>query len=341
MLAAVVTEPGQLCVKDIEMPVAGPYDCLVKIDACAVCSGTDSHIAFGSFPWRDELPFVLGHESTGVILSCGDRVRYFEKGQRVTRPAAVVPGERVNGIGSTWGGFAEYGLVRDTLAAEQDGVASNGMLSSSRTVLPNEVGPISAALSVNQREILSVVSQFTLGVDSRVVIVGSGYNGLLFSLYCKHFGAGRVVVIGSARNADRAVESFSADDYCDYKDPSAADQARKLLGGSASHVIDAVGSKNSLSIAQRLLDHETAFGCYGIDDITETGETLRQMALGRLSLDMTTREAEFVPAWHELWLSGFYNRLGMCDQVLPLTEINQALRMVMNREAVKIVIEMG
>lgn len=340
MLTAVVTEPARLEVMEAPMPVAGPYDCLVKIDACAVCSGTDSHIAFGSFPWRDAYPFILGHESTGLILTCGKKVRNFKPGQRVTRPAAIFPGERVNGVGSTWGGFAEFGLVRDTLAAEEDGVVSNGMLSSSRTVLPGEIGPVSAALSVNQREILSVVNRFTLGVDSRVAVVGSGYNGLLFALYCKHFGAGRVVMIGSVRNADRAVESFGADDYCDYKDPSSAEQAKMILGGKVSHVIDAVGSKRSLAISQQLLDRGTAFGCYGIDDITETGETLRQMAKDRLALDMTAREADVVPAWYDLWQSGFFNRLGMCDKVMPLTEINQALQMVMKREAVKIVIEM-
>jgi threonine dehydrogenase-like Zn-dependent dehydrogenase len=198
MKAALVTQPGRLEIVEMKMPVPGPYDCLVKIDACAVCSGTDSHIAFGSFPWRDAVPFVLGHESTGLILETGPKVKNFKLGQRVTRPAAVLSGERVDGIGSTWGGFAEYGLVRDTAAAAADGVKSNGMLASSRTPLPEPVGAVSGALSVNQREILSLVRHFVLGPESRVVVVGSGYNGLLFGLFCKHFGAGKVAMIGSA-----------------------------------------------------------------------------------------------------------------------------------------------
>ena len=339
MKAAVVTQPGKLEVLEIAMPVMGPYDCLVKIDACAVCSGTDSHITYGSFPWRDAYPFVLGHESTGLILECGSKVKNFAPGQRVTRPAGVLAGERVEGIGSTWGGFAEYGLVRDTLAAATDGMPPNGMLSSSRNPIPGNVGPVSAALSVNQREILSVVSQFTLGSQSRVAVVGSGYNGLLFSLFCKHFGAGRVVMIGSARLADRAIESFGADEYVDYREPDAVSQALGLAAGEMTHVIDAVGSKGSLELSRRLLGAGTAFGCYGIDDITETGDTRAAMAAGRRALDMGTREVDFVNEWYALWQQGIFNRLGMCDQVLPLAEIHRALEMVMKREAVKIVIE--
>ncbi len=157
MLAAVVSKPGVLEVIDIPLPRPGPYDCLVKIDACAICTGTDSHIAFGKFPWRVDYPFILGHESTGAITEVGSKVKYFKLGQRVTRPTAVPNNERINGLGSNWGGFAEWGIVRDTRAAAEDGLTVDGMLSASRNPLPGDVDPISAALSINQREILSVV----------------------------------------------------------------------------------------------------------------------------------------------------------------------------------------
>jgi threonine dehydrogenase-like Zn-dependent dehydrogenase len=142
------------------------------------------------------------------------------------------------------------------------------------------------------------------------------------------------------RQADRATESFGVDEYADYRDSDASVQIHGVLGGRVTHVIDAVGSKGSLVTARSLLSPGTAFGCYGIDDITETGDTLREMSAGRPVLEMGTREWEVVDEWYALWKDGFFNRLGMCDQVLPLDEINQALEMVMRREAVKIVIEM-
>jgi threonine dehydrogenase-like Zn-dependent dehydrogenase len=340
MRAAVVTQPGRLEILDIPDPHPGPYDCLVRIDACAICTGTDSHIAFGSFPWRAPYPFVLGHESTGVILTTGSKVRYFQVGQRVTRPAAVLSGERANGLGSTWGGFAELGLVRDTAALAQDGLPVDGMLASSRNPLPAEVDPDSAALSINQREILSVVRRIKLDSAARVVVVGSGYNGLLFSLFSRQYGAGRVVLVGSPRWAGRVLDHFEADGYVDYQSPQSAAQARDLLGGDATHVIDAKGSHASLALCAALMAPGTAFGAYGIDDLLETGETLKALSNDRPGLDMSTDEASYVGEWRALWQSGFFSRPGMCDRVMPLDEIHAAFDLLAAREAMKIVIRL-
>lgn len=340
MRAAVVTQPGHLEVREIPDPVPGPYDCLVKIDACAICSGTDSHIAFGKFPWRDEYPFVLGHESTGLIHSVGRKVRNFQVGQRVTRPGGVLAGERVNGMGSTWGGFAEWGLVRDTVAAAQDGLTANAMLASSRNPLPPGVDPVSAALSINLREILSVVLRFHLDPDSRVVVVGSGYNGMLFSLFSSHFGAGKVVMVGSPRWFSRAVNHFGANGYVDYHTAGAAKQVRDLLGGDATHVVDAKGSHASLSLCGDILSPDTAFGAYGIDDIDETGDTLHRLAKDRPALDMQTDEANYITEWLELWECCFIDREGICDRVMELDEISKAFDLLERREAMKIVIRL-
>ncbi len=270
MKAVVVSAHGQMDVRDIPIPRCGPYDCLVKIDACAICTGTDSSIVYKNFPWRAEYPFVLGHESTGIIQEIGSKVKYFQPGQRVTRPAAVLNGERVDGLGSTWGGYAEYGLVRDTRSEVEDGLMPDGMLNSSRNPLPEDVDPVSAALSINQREILSVVQRIPLDPSARVIVIGSGYNGLLFAWFCKHYGAGQVAMAGSARMEKRAKESFHVDHYVDYRQADVIQRVTAGLTGAPSHVIDAVGSKGSLAMARQFLRRATAFGCYGIDDLLET-----------------------------------------------------------------------
>lgn len=340
MKAAVVTKPGKLELLDIAVPRPGPYDCLAKIDACAVCTGTDTAIAFGKFPWRAEYPFVLGHESTGLITEVGPKVRHFQAGQRVTRPAAVLNGERVNGLGSTWGGYAEWGIVRDMRATAEDGLAVDGMLASSRNPLPAEVDPVSAALSINQREILSVTIKMGLDAHSRVAIVGSGYNGLLFALFCKHFGAERVVMAGSERLRERATASFEADGFVDYRDDEAARQALDLLGGAPTHLVDAVGSFASLELAGKILGKGSAFGVYGIDDVNETVDMRTKMGRGRPALDMGTEEAIRVAEWAVLWQAGFFKRDGMVDRVMRLEEINEAFEILMEKKAVKIVISM-
>jgi threonine dehydrogenase-like Zn-dependent dehydrogenase len=334
--AAIVTDKNRLEVADIPMPKPGAYDCLVKIDACAVCTGTDSSIIGGTFPWPQKYPFVLGHESTGVVVEVGEKVRNFKVGQRVTRPAAVMAGEERDGLSSQWGGYAEYGMVRDVEAAAEDGVNANGMLKISRVPLPDGVDPISAALSVNQREILSVVRRIAFDAQSKVLVIGTGYNGLLFSLFCKHFGAGQVVIIGNPVFAELAKSRYRADGFVNYRDPQAKNLAFTVVG-TPTHVIDAVGTTESVNFAQTLLSAQTAFGCYGVHHFNETAVARDAIAQSHPKIDMSTDEPNTVGEWHALWQRGFFDQL--YDRVMPLEQISDAFASLARREVVKIVLE--
>jgi threonine dehydrogenase-like Zn-dependent dehydrogenase len=147
-------------------------------------------------------------------------------------------------------------------------------------------------------------------------------------------------MVGSLRWADRVLNHFGADRYVDYRSSAVAGQVRDLLGGEATHVIDAKGSHASLAVCSAVLAPGTAFGVYGIDDIAETGETLRVLAKDRPALNMGTDEASYVNEWHDLWQSGFFTRPGMCDRVMPLAEILPAFDLLKRREAIKIVIRL-
>jgi len=338
--AAVVPEHGRIEVWEIPDPEPGPYECLVRIDACAICTGTDASIVSGHFPWLVEPPFVLGHESTGLVVQAGGKVRSFRPGDRVTRPAAVLPGQRRGGVGSNWGGFAELGLVRDVEAAAADGVDLPPVSAQSRRPMPPGLDPVSAALSVNQREILSVAAGLGLGPDSRVLVIGSGYNGLLFSLYAKHFGAGRVVMVGNGARAFLAKESFGTDAFADYRREPDAAELRALLGGEPTHVIDAVGTVRSLSLAKEVLGPQSAFGRYGLREYDAIGPLVEDIERTHPVLPMNADELAVTAEWHELWKAGFFDRPGMCDGTMPLEAIGEAMRRLARREAVKLVLTM-
>jgi alcohol dehydrogenase, propanol-preferring len=62
MKAAVVhafKEP--LSVKNVDKPVIGHGEILVRIKACGVCH-TDLHAAHGDWPVKPKLPLIPGHE---------------------------------------------------------------------------------------------------------------------------------------------------------------------------------------------------------------------------------------------------------------------------------------
>jgi propanol-preferring alcohol dehydrogenase len=69
-----------ICI-DIEPPVPGDDEVLIRISACGICR-TDLHIVEGDLPAR-LLPVIPGHQVVGRVAGKGSGVSGFELGQRV------------------------------------------------------------------------------------------------------------------------------------------------------------------------------------------------------------------------------------------------------------------
>ena len=122
MKGAVTDGKGNIWIQDVPKPVIGDYECLCKIDCCATCTGTDMMSINGTISWaqQDRYPALIGHESVGVVIETGKKVRNIKAGDRFLRPAAWYPGEYKEGLFSMMGGYAQYGIVTDTEALLQD-----------------------------------------------------------------------------------------------------------------------------------------------------------------------------------------------------------------------------
>jgi Zn-dependent alcohol dehydrogenase len=80
-----VTWEGKESVKvsDVLKPVIShPDDVIVKVTACTICSGSDSHLFGNAIPGIDK-GFVMGHEACGTIHAVGASVTKFSLGDRV------------------------------------------------------------------------------------------------------------------------------------------------------------------------------------------------------------------------------------------------------------------
>eukprot|EP00667_Euglena_gracilis_P019609 EG_transcript_21025 len=62
--------------------ISYPQDVIVKVAACTICSGSDSHVYAGEIPGLHK-GFTLGHECCGKIHAKGDAVQKFNLGDRV------------------------------------------------------------------------------------------------------------------------------------------------------------------------------------------------------------------------------------------------------------------
>ncbi len=85
MRAMLLDAPGRpLRPAEIERPLPGPRQVLLRVRACAVCR-TDLHVVDGDLP-RPKLPLVPGHEIVGTVVALGTGVARLEVGDRVGVP---------------------------------------------------------------------------------------------------------------------------------------------------------------------------------------------------------------------------------------------------------------
>ncbi len=85
MRAMTLKKPGQpLELVDLPVPEPGSGQVLVKVSVCGLCR-TDLHVVDGDLT-EPKLPIVPGHQIVGRVVSLGEGVKRFAKGDRVGIP---------------------------------------------------------------------------------------------------------------------------------------------------------------------------------------------------------------------------------------------------------------
>jgi L-iditol 2-dehydrogenase len=337
MKAVLVTEPGMYAVvHDLARPEPDPYQALVHIEACSICNSTDRKIIDRHFVSQIPLPLVLGHESVGTVISLGERVRSFELGQRVLRPGASYPPEV--GVASAWGGMAEYGLVTDTIAWQEDhpDERPNGQWAAQQ-IVPPEIPPTEATALITLKETLSASRAAGVGPDTSCAIVGTGPVAQTFAFWARYLGAPLVAVYGRRALWARTFLDLGADAYV------AGDEVwtRKALAPPERYdrVIEAVGSSTALQTALTLVAPGGLVGNYGVapeDDVMPPA-VQEGYAAGTI-MTLPVREQDVHQEVLQLVQAGTLELSDWISHVMPLERVHEALKLLAQRQATKIVL---
>lgn len=259
---AIITDGcGGIFLKQIPVPELGDYDCLVKIKSCLFCSTTDRHIVENSFDFGLKYPVVLGHESIGEVIEKGGKVRNFSTGDMVSRAYALYPDECDNeGNSSGWGGFAEYGKIRDWKAMLDDGIYKTqsdvpGFFLYMQK-LPRSLDWRKAMMISCQKEIYSALKKVPFNRDASYLIAGAGAAGTLFAEFLKKKGAGDVTLTARREDQLQAAQKISsADDALTFDN----------LRGPYDILIDTSGSAGFvIQIASRFFASDSKIYSYAI-----------------------------------------------------------------------------
>lgn len=260
---------GRLGVAEVQKPLPGPHDLLVRVEACGIC-GTDRHLLHGEFP--SSPPVTLGHEFTGIVEAIGGDVSDIAIGARITGDPNIACGAcpqchagRVNlcpklqaiGIHRD-GGFAEYVLVPRKQAFE----------------LPPSLDPVHGAFCEPLACCLHGVDLAGIRAGSSVAVLGGGVIGLLVVQLARLAGATTVVLSTRQAEKRRLAEEVGATATVD---PSSADIIEQIAGkgglvpGGVDVVIECAGVADTVRQSTRLA---RAGGTVVILGVMPQGETV-------------------------------------------------------------------
>lgn len=90
MKQAIMTAPGEIEIREIQEPVAGEGEVLLRIQRIGVC-GSDMHVYHGKHPYTG-YPVVQGHEYSASIEKVGKGVTGLKPGLKVTSMPQIVCG---------------------------------------------------------------------------------------------------------------------------------------------------------------------------------------------------------------------------------------------------------
>ena len=213
---------GKLVFNDVPTPTIAPDEVLVKIRSTAVnhldlveASGTARQILPIDLPW------IPGHEFSGVVEQIGSDV------------GAFAPGDSVFGTTTGMGAYAEYLAVKATAIARKP---SNRSFEEAASV------PVAAQTAWQG---LFIHGRVEKG-QAILIHAGAGAVGAYAVQLASHAGA---TVIATARADDEAyVKSIGASRVIDYREA----QFEKVLGEKVDMVFDLVGGDTPEAVVPRL-----------------------------------------------------------------------------------------
>jgi len=251
MLAAVLYGKEQVQLERVPVPAIGPGDILVRVRAALTC-GTDVKVFRRGYHARMIVPpAVFGHEFAGDVVAVGDSVTHFRPGQR------VVAANSAPCLQCFYCKRGKVNLCEDLLF--NNGAYAEFIRIPARIVERNtfEIAPHlpyqAAALAEPLACVVKGLEDTGMEAGDTVAVIGNGPIGSMFVRLAKLRGA-QVIAIGRRRKKLEHTLKLGADRVIateDTLDPVA--EVRKLTGGGADIVIEAVGQPETWNLSVEML----------------------------------------------------------------------------------------
>jgi L-iditol 2-dehydrogenase len=328
MKAALMYGPNDVRVELVDKPICDDDGLLIKIQAVGLCGSDIRNFLSDSHPGR--YPVILGHEQAGQIDEIGSFIQSkFKVGERVY----ISPVSRKDKSGnwdSASGGFAEY------LKLTCEDIKNCNILP-----LPNDLGFPEATLTEPLSAVYACHRVINIKEGQVIIILGAGTIGCMHAELAKESGAGKIIMIDLDENRLKNSLDFGVDFVINSKMSDPVQEVIKITEGIlGNHVICA----NSFTEAQQ----QAIYLCQPGGIVTLFGGVPKGE-----KVEIDTNRIHYSRLWlyghagyngdenskaFELICSNKIEANKYITRQMPLDEINEAIKLVLAKEALKIVL---
>ncbi len=329
---------GKIELRDVPEPVPGENEVKIKVEAVGIC-GSDLHIYTWDIGIPTKVPFIIGHEFSGIVSEVGKNVKRFKGGERVTAENSHTVCGRCRYCMT-----GNYNLCKERKAT---GYAFNGAYASYCVVpeervhlLPDNVDFITAALSDPSACAYHAVQELT-GVDAGdiVLITGPGAMGLFSLQYVKANG-GVAIVTGTSKDKKRLTlaRELGADVTVDRSIDHLSEIVSEMTGGEGVDIaLECSGSKEAAKDCLNLLRSQGKYTQIGIFGHPITFD-MDKVLYGEIKL--VGSFSQKWTAWKEaikLFSEGKIVAKPLVTDILPLEKWEEGFKRCFDKMAIKVI----
>ena len=248
-------------VVEIEKPVAGPGQVLLKVTASGLCH---SDVFVMSIPedqyFLGKLPLTLGHEGVGTVVELGAGVTSVKVGQNVAVYGPWGCGvchQCAQGHENYCERAGELGILAPGLGAPGS-MAEYMIVDNARHLVdigdldPAIAAPLTDAALTPYHAIKPSLAK--PGAGTTAVVLGAGGLGHLGIKILKELSGARIIALDVNEQKLRLAKDSGADVTMLSSDPDVVAKVRELTGGRmADGVFDFAGFQESLDVARQLV----------------------------------------------------------------------------------------
>jgi L-iditol 2-dehydrogenase len=326
MKVAVMTGIGKMSFVERDIPEIKQDEVLVKLEYVGIC-GSDLHYyesgRIGNYIVKP--PFVLGHESGGVVIETGANVTHLKIGDKV----ALEPGKTCGQC--EFCATGRYNLCPDVIffaTPPVDGVFQEYVSHKAALCfkLPDHVSTMEGALIEPLAVGFHAAMQGSAKVGQSAVVTGAGCIGLVTMMALKAMGVSKVYMTdvedkrlekALALGADAGIKAVSVD---------VIEKVRELTNGKGCDLtIDAAGAESTVIQAIHITKKGGTIVLVGYNPVGMVNLPMNLTLDKELTIKTVFRYRHIYPAAIEAVACGKVNLKDIVTNVFKFDEIQNAM----------------